>query len=78
VDHIVDVVEARVLAGYIVELEFEMGETKVIDLEPLLRGPVFCLGSDGGPVVLGRQDGCLRWRTSTSVRSQMSGSIYRS
>jgi hypothetical protein len=39
--HIVDVVQARVLARYIVELEFEAGETKVIDLEPLLHGPVF-------------------------------------
>ena len=29
------------LARYIVELEFETGETKVIDLEPFLDGPVF-------------------------------------
>jgi hypothetical protein len=35
------VIQARILARYIVELTFETGETKVIDLEPLLRGPVF-------------------------------------
>ena len=37
----VDVTGARVLARYIVELTFDTGEVKVIDLEPLLRGPVF-------------------------------------
>lgn len=38
---IIDVTDVRVLARYIVELTFESGETKVIDLEPLLEGPVF-------------------------------------
>lgn len=38
---IIDVTDVRVLARYIVELTFETGETKVIDLEPLLEGPVF-------------------------------------
>ncbi len=40
-ERIVDVTGARVLARYIVELTFETGEVKVIDLEPLLKGPVF-------------------------------------
>jgi hypothetical protein len=41
VDRIVDVIQARVLARHIVELTFETDETKVIDLEPLLDGPIF-------------------------------------
>lgn len=40
-DQVIDVTAARVLARYVVELTFETGETKVIDLEPLLRGPIF-------------------------------------
>ena len=40
-ERMVDVTQARILARYIVELTFETGETKVIDLEPLLQGPVF-------------------------------------
>ena len=40
-DQVIDVTAARVLARYVVELTFETGETRVIDLEPLLRGPVF-------------------------------------
>lgn len=40
-ERIVDVTHARILARYIVELKFETGEVRVIDLEPLLRGPVF-------------------------------------
>lgn len=38
---IIDVTGVRVLARYIVELTFENGEVKVLDLEPLLDGPVF-------------------------------------
>ena len=38
---IVDVVEARILARHIVELLFEDGERRVIDLEPFLVGPMF-------------------------------------
>lgn len=38
---IIDVTGARVLARYIVELTFDTGEVKVIDLEPLLEGPDF-------------------------------------
>jgi hypothetical protein len=37
---VIDVTAARVLVRYVVELTFETGETRVIDLEPLLRGPV--------------------------------------
>ena len=38
---IVDVTEVRVLSRYVVELTFETGEVRVIDLEPLLEGPIF-------------------------------------
>lgn len=38
---IVDVTDVRVLARYVVELTFETGEVRVLDLEPLLEGPVF-------------------------------------
>jgi hypothetical protein len=38
---VIDVTAARVLVRYVVELTFETGETRVIDLEPLLQGPVF-------------------------------------
>ena len=41
VPQIIDVVAARILARYIVELVFEDGERRVIDLEPYLDGPVF-------------------------------------
>ena len=40
-DQVIDVTAARVLARYVVELTFETGEIRVIDLEPLLQGPVF-------------------------------------
>jgi hypothetical protein len=38
---LIDVVAARVLARYVVELEFENGEVRVIDLEPYLWGEMF-------------------------------------
>jgi hypothetical protein len=38
---ILDVTDVRVLSRYIVELTFESGEVKVLDLESLLVGPVF-------------------------------------
>lgn len=38
---VVDVTSVRVLARYIVELTFDTGEVKVLDLEPLLAGPIF-------------------------------------
>jgi len=38
---IIDVIEARILARHIVELHFEDGERRVIDLEPYLVGPIF-------------------------------------
>lgn len=40
-EQIIDVMAARAPERYVVELTFETGETRVIDLEPLLRGPVF-------------------------------------
>ncbi len=36
-----DVVAIRVLSRYVVELTFESGDVRVLDLEPLLEGPVF-------------------------------------
>lgn len=38
---IIDVTDVRVLSRYVVELTFETAERRVIDLEPLLVGPVF-------------------------------------
>ena len=38
---IVEVTRVRVLARYVIELTFESGEMRVIDLEPMLDGPVF-------------------------------------
>jgi hypothetical protein len=36
-----DVTAVRVLSRYVVELTFESGDVRVLDLEPLLDGPVF-------------------------------------
>lgn len=36
-----DVVAVEVLSRYVVELRFESGDLRVLDLEPLLDGPVF-------------------------------------
>ena len=38
---LVSVTGVRVLARYVVELTFDTGEVKVLDLEPLMWGPVF-------------------------------------
>ena len=38
---LVDVTGVRVLARYVVELTFDDGSVKVIDLEDRLRGPAF-------------------------------------
>lgn len=38
---LVTVTDVRVLARYIVELTFDTGEIKVLDMEPFMRGPVF-------------------------------------
>lgn len=38
---LVDVIAVRVLSRYIVELSFDDGTVKVIDLEDWLRGPAF-------------------------------------
>lgn len=40
-EQMIDVTAVRVLSRYIVELTFETGEMKVIDLEDYLDGPVF-------------------------------------
>ena len=38
---VVDVVSVRVLSRYVVEVGFADGQTKVLDLEPLLWGDAF-------------------------------------
>ena len=38
---LMDVTNVRILARYILELTFANGSDRVIDLEPLLWGPVF-------------------------------------
>lgn len=38
---LIDVTDVRVLARYVVELTFANGSERVIDLEPLLWGPMF-------------------------------------
>lgn len=38
---IIDVTDVRVLSRYVVELTFETQARRVIDLEPLLVGPIF-------------------------------------
>ena len=38
---LIDVTAVRVLARYVVELTFADGSERVIDLEPLLWGPMF-------------------------------------
>lgn len=38
---LVDVTDVRVLARYVLELTFDTGETRVIDVESWLTGPMF-------------------------------------
>lgn len=38
---VIDVVRVTLLGRYLVELEFENGDERVIDLEPYLRGPMY-------------------------------------
>jgi hypothetical protein len=38
---LIDVTDVRVLARYVVEVTFADGSVRVIDLEPLLWGPMF-------------------------------------
>ncbi len=38
---LIDVTDVRLLARYVVELTFAHGSERVIDLEPLLWGPMF-------------------------------------
>jgi hypothetical protein len=37
----IDVTDVRILARYVLELTFETGEVRMIDLEPMLWGPIF-------------------------------------
>jgi Protein of unknown function (DUF2442) len=38
---LVVVTGVRVLGRYVLEVTFDTGEVKIIDMEPLMRGPVF-------------------------------------
>ena len=38
---LVSVIGVRVLGRYVLELAFDTGEVKIIDMEPLMWGPVF-------------------------------------
>jgi hypothetical protein len=38
---VVDVVDARLLGRYVLEVTFADGAVRIIDLEPLLTGPMF-------------------------------------
>lgn len=38
---VIDVVRVTLLGRYLVELEFENGDERVIDLEPYLQGPMY-------------------------------------
>ena len=38
---LVSVTGVRVLARYVLELTFDTGEVKILDMEPLLWGPMF-------------------------------------
>lgn len=41
IEPIVDVVDVTVLGRYVLELHFADGDIRVIDLEPLLSGPMY-------------------------------------
>lgn len=75
---IVDVTRVRVLSRYIVELEFETGETKVVDLEPLLEGPVFePLLEDYGlfqQIEVSREAGTIVWSNGADISPR---TLYR-
>ena len=38
---VIDVIDVRVLAHYVLELTFDNGETRVVDVEGCLTGPMF-------------------------------------
>ncbi|MGH3924014.1 MAG: DUF2442 domain-containing protein [Pseudonocardiaceae bacterium] len=38
---IIDVMGVRVLSRYILQLTFDTGEVKILDVVPLLNGPIF-------------------------------------
>ena len=39
--YLVLVTDVRMLGRYVLELTFDTGETKILDMEPLMWGPVF-------------------------------------
>ena len=41
IDPVIDVLDVVVLGRYVVELHFEDGAIRVLDLEPLLTGPMY-------------------------------------
>ncbi|MGH3943023.1 MAG: DUF2442 domain-containing protein [Pseudonocardiaceae bacterium] len=63
---IIDVTGVRVLSRYILELTFDTGEVKVLDVEPLLNGAIFAeLRRDYGlfgQVRVDDEAGMAEWR----------------
>lgn len=68
---LIDVTDVRVLARYVVELTFADGSERVIDLEPLLRGPMFePLVADYGlfrQVTVGAGAGTIVWPNGADI-----------
>lgn len=62
---LVSVTGVRVLARYVLELTFDTGEVKILDMEPFLWGPMFePLTADYGvfrQVVVDRDAGTIVW-----------------
>ncbi len=68
---LIDVTDVRVLARYVVELTFADGSERVIDLEPLLWGPMFePLVADYGlfrQVTVGAGAGTIVWPNGADI-----------
>jgi hypothetical protein len=77
-DAIIDVTDVRVLSRYVVEITFENGEVKVLDLEPFLDGPVFePLKADYGLFKQARVDseaGTVMWPNGADISPR---TLYR-
>lgn len=68
---LIDVTGVRVLARYVVELLFADSSARVIDLEPLLWGPMFePLVADYGlfrQVAVDREAGTIAWPNGADI-----------
>jgi hypothetical protein len=72
---LVDVTSVRVLDGFEVELSFDDGTRRRVDLEPHLRGPIFePVRSDPAffrTVRLDRETGTLAWSNGADLDPQV-------